>query len=209
MARVARTIDAGVGLLFILASAASAATENLIQNGDFDLDASGWVFFFTVPAVDGEDHGRCEATSNLLSATQADIGAQSEVYRCVTGLAGSTTYSLDGHFFFPAQTSTGTAFLWIDWLDSVADCNGGLTGDDSGDPQPSSQSNVWVRHEMLDLVSPAGTHSARVGVLYDLETGTDPLNLLIDGFHMVAAHGLLFDDGFENESTCRWSDEIP
>ena len=209
MARATRTIAAGAELLLVLASAASAAPDNLIQNGDFDDSAGGWVFFNTVPSVDGEDHGRCGSTSNMLVATQADLMVQSEVYRCVTGLTGLTSYSLDGHVFFPAQTSSGFAFLYVDWRDSVADCNGNPTGYISGDSQPSSQSGVWVRHEMLDLVSPAGTHAAWVGVLYDHDSGVSPMTVYLDGFHMVAAPGLLFNDGFENNSTCRWSDAVP
>ena len=203
MDRIVRTVLVAA----LLGEAAFAAPDLMFGSGEFDLETS-WSGPNTTFAMDPEDYGRCDDLSDSGTGELVSVLKEGELRTCVLGITPSTSYSFDGRLFFPAgQLSTGEASLYVSWKSSKLNCEGSSTGLDSGSAQPSSVSGVWVRHGMLDLVSPPGTFTARVGVLIEQATGAQPLTLKVDGFHLQTGHGFLFHDGFELGSSCRWSSD--
>ena len=207
-----RRLLAVLGLTFLApASLTRAAPVNLLPNGEFDVDAAGWST--TAPATigsDAQDYGRCGAESNSGLAAEGGIAPNTGfIFQCIPALAESTELSFVGHLLFPSgQTPTGQVRIWVTYYQGT-DCVLPDVGHEEGPNQLSSESDVWVRHELLNLIAPSGTQSAHVGMTFEKLTGTDPLNMRLDGFQLVPGHGFLFYDGFEISSLCRWSADVP
>ena len=204
-----------LGVVLHMATLLPARAENLLANGEFDLDTLGWNETSPEGSMGWEtiDHDGCGVLSgsagmtNSAANTQYAFGAQS----CATGIIPGQSYTLEAFLRFPTgQTAAGQAHLQLTWYDSVAGCGGGLVLPLLQSTNlTTATSGVWARRRIDGAVAPAGAHAARVSVTLQKNVQDDTLELRFDGVHLIAGAGFLFADRFEAGSSCRWSSESP
>ena len=200
-----------IGAWTLLAAGPASQAQNLIVNGELDDNVLDWFASGGGAALtwDTLDHDSCGSASGSGLATNGwEDGGQNNFMACVTGIVPGAAYSVDGFLRIPTgETATGGILLRVYW--TSPDCDGASVGIDETTDLPSTNQGVWVHKAKRDLVAPAGATSALVGAMVYKDPGAVPLDARFDGIHFVAGHGFLFGDGFESETTCRWSDEAP
>lgn len=145
-------------LLGCFAAAVPVAAQNLIPDGDFDTNTSGWdaspgVLSWS-PLDAGDDP---ESGSARLRFSGAGAGAGTGVVRCVSAVAGRTYY-LGGRQLIPTgQDRTGRGDLFFSFY-TGANCTGSRT---SGPALLVSTPGSWIP-VFGSATAPAGTVSALV-----------------------------------------------
>jgi hypothetical protein len=144
---------------FLLLSAPLAA-QNLVRNGTFDTDTSGWnveeaAGSLAWSSLDAEG----SSSSGSAVVVNASPGPENGtgIVQCVSGpgVEGGTRYAWGGRVRIPSgQARTGAAFLGLRWYAST-DC----TGSPLDQPRLSTLSlDVWAALTETDI-APAGTRS--------------------------------------------------
>lgn len=201
------------GAILLLSGLSTAKAQNLLENGEFDFDTAGW----EDPGPSGDltwetiDHDSCgdasgsALLSNSAANTQVTLGAKA----CATGIVPGQLYSAEGFLRFPTgQSAPGAARLYLQWFESEVGCSGPTVPPlEQSDNLFTDTPGVWVMLDLHDTIAPAGAHSAEVSVALQKNVQNDTLQVRFDGIHL--GPGYLFADGFETDSTCRWSADSP
>lgn len=182
--RLARSLVflCGAAALF---GAAPACAQNLVVNGDFDTDVSGWTPspFNRWDEADHEeapDSGSLLIRNNFLNP-QASIG----VSQCVAVTPG-TPYDVGASFLIPSgQGSTGAAYLAIVW-NSSPDCNG-ITATTGTVTEEVTDLGVWQERSLRHLVAPAGSAGAKIILWVFKANENDALSVHADGVFLLSA----------------------
>lgn len=198
-----------------LAAAPGARAQNLLPNGEFDVDTLAW---FTAGsgstiAWTGIDHSGCPpSVSGALLQTNASTAAATArgSAACVTDIVGNATYSFGVDLRFPTgQTRTGSAEVVVVWFETP-DCTG-LSGSTSsgGPPVSTATAGNWVPVRNDAATAPAEAISASFSVRLLKNEAGGSLALTYDGAFLADGVILLFNDDFERQSSCHWSATIP
>jgi hypothetical protein len=202
-------------LAMAMASASGALAQSLLPNGEFDTDIVGWSTAGAGSAVVWTtiDHSGCppEVSGALLHVNFAtSAGVQRGSAACVTDIVGNATYSFGAELHFPTgQGTTGEAEIVVVWF-STPDCTG-LSGDTTagGTTVDTSTAGSWVLVRNDSATAPADAISAAFSVRLTKNEAGDSLALAYDGAFLADGQVLLFNDGFERESSCHWSVTVP
>jgi hypothetical protein len=202
-------------VLGALRSGPAIGSQNLVANGQFDLDIDGWSV--VSPQIsdlewDDFDATSCGPLSGSALATNFSIvasGSAAFAY-CVPGVVAGETYSFGGRLRFPTgQAQTGYGKILLLWAEQE-DCLGNVLGTVGSDVNVLSETaGTWVRTRNDAVVAPAGSQAAIVRVFLLKDSHTGALDMFFDSVYLVPEPGYLFADSFENDSLCRWSAEVP
>jgi hypothetical protein len=140
---------------------ATAWAQNLVSNGDFDTDTSGW----TVNAPSGLtflwtdlDAGG-SSTSGSGLATTTLTGSSMTISQCVaTGIVGGATYDFATKMRVSSWGVHGSSEVTLNWL-SGSSCTGTYTGTKG---YTTAALDEWVSLGQADLTAPAGSSSAQI-----------------------------------------------
>ncbi|MEO8197971.1 MAG: IPTL-CTERM sorting domain-containing protein [Thermoanaerobaculia bacterium] len=185
------------------------AMQNLAPNAEFDTDVIPWIAGFNSSSVDwtNVDHGDCSpaisgAAQAMNFATSSNQGRG--ISACITGFVPGQAYTFGADLHFPSgQTRTGSALMLAVWLAST-DCTGFSRTTDSSPTVASTTAGEWVHVEGTTVAGAEDGSVALVARIVKDEAG-GALALDFDGAFFVSAAGFLFADGFDRQSTCRWS----
>ena len=190
----------------------AAQDPNLVGNGEFDQDVSGWssTAGYTALAWNTLDFTECgDLSGSALFRHSGPAASQTaSAYTCVTPVDDATIHSFGGELrFLTGQNRSGTATLEVLWVDAP-DCQGSLVGTSvAGGTVHSSSAGNWVELRSDAAYAPAGAQSAQVVVRLVKVEAAGTLELRLDGFYLYAAPGHVFRDGLDLASTCRWTSE--
>ena len=181
LSRSIRRLAMGTSLSLGLILSPAAGAQNLLQNGGFDEDLSGWQFFsdgLRVLTLWQEEDAGGNPDSGSVSVTNFDEGeatTQVGLLQCVPVTSGQT-YDLRAALRLPpGQAAVGLAEATVFWFTS-ASCSGFLS-DEFGFAQGNPGS--WVDHRRL-LTAPAGAQGARINLRVFKETGGGGLGAHFD-----------------------------
>ncbi len=167
--------------LLVWASAGQA--QNLLENGTFDADLSGWTTFsdgLRVLTLWQEADAGGSPDSGSASVTNFDEGVgttQVGLLQCAAVSPGQS-YDLRGALQFPVgQAATGLAEVTVFWFSSST-CTGFLS-DEFAFAQGTPGS--WVDHSRT-LTAPASAQGARINLRVFKETGGGGLDTHFDDF---------------------------
>ncbi|MEO7973662.1 MAG: hypothetical protein ABIU84_08740 [Thermoanaerobaculia bacterium] len=194
-------------------AAPALAIQNLAPNAEFDTDVLPWSAGANSSSVGwtSVDHAGC--SSSISGAAQAMNFATSSdqgrgISACITGFVPGQTYTFGTDLHFPSgQTRTGSAVLLAVWLSST-DCTGFSRTTDSSPTIDSTTAGGWVHVEGTTVAGADDGSLALVARLIKDQAGGS-LALDFDGAYFVPGEGFLFADGFDRQSTCRWSSASP
>ena len=183
-----------IGLLLLVQSV-GAATGNLLINGDFATDFSGWtiadssagqnIAFWTSPAGTPPSPGGTGGCLNLTAFRNSSITAS----QCVA-ITGNT---IDASVLIFPFVTTGPSFAQLVAFGS-GECGGGALGTIPLAPKPSDIPG-WIIYDVQGAPVPPGTSSVRFELgTSDGDNGSDG-DYLFDGARLEAAN--IFEDGFE------------
>jgi len=177
--------------------------QNLVGNGDFDADVSGWTPHSVIFEWDSADCHQVPASGSGRVTNDNDGTTNSGTTFCVDGVVGGQSYDLGGWAWVPTgQTGYGSASYGLYWR-SGPGCGGTQTW--VGQTPTVHVSNGWVPLAMFGLVAPPGTQSAQVDIGNNkVSPGTDPYVSYHDGI-FFGSYGGIFADGFESGATNIWS----
>ena len=196
-------------VLLLMASIPCAQSQNLIDNGDFDADVSGWIA--TGPDLsiewDPSDYSGSPSSGSLLATNSHASAAYYAAWSCVNSVSEGKSYTLSGWIKKPSgQTASGTAKIYWYWRSSPS-CGGTQTISQS---TPSvSDADQWTYVSTASEAAPEGAMSAQV-VVYISKTTVTPgtSQAYFDGLDF-RVKGSIFIDGFESGDTSAWSSAVP
>jgi hypothetical protein len=209
------TIVSGGFVALALAGAASAGAGNLLVNAELDLDVLDWdertpsISELDWHTLDADACGN--ASGSALAQNWGIVASTTAIFeQCVPGIVVGETYSLAAWLRFPSgQTQSGHAYVQIQFMEQE-DCLGETASVPSNSSQlQSGNSDVWVRRQVESAIAPAGATAARVGITLSKDSHTGNLDLHFDRLYFGPGPGIVFQDGFETDSLCRWSAEAP
>ncbi len=192
-----------------------AGAQNLVANGEFDVDVDGWTVIS--PSISDLDWHTADATGcgddsgSALATNFSIVASGSSMFEyCVPDVAPGQLLSFGGRLRFPTgQVQTGYSYILLSWMEQD-DCQGnGLGGEVSDLIVQSATAGTWVRTRNDGVVAPAGTQSVALRLYLLKDSATGSLDLRADSVYLVPAPGYLFADGFEIASGCRWTSEVP
>jgi len=140
----------------------SAAATNLLSNGTFDADASGWTVEDPARATLAFDPADANGAPGSGSALIANVSPGPSngtgIAQCVSNVAAGRTYTYGGKVLYPmGQPRSGHVALGLRWWNGPA-CTGGTI------EQPRLNQNApapgWTALASNAEVAPAGTVSA-------------------------------------------------
>ncbi|MEO8277343.1 MAG: hypothetical protein ABI639_14105 [Thermoanaerobaculia bacterium] len=200
-------------VLGTLLAAPAFAIQNLAPNAEFDIDIVPWSAGFTSTSVDWTSVDRSGCSASISGAAQAMNFATSSaqgrgISACITGFVPGQTYTFGADLHFPSgQARTGSALMLAVWLAST-DCSGFSRTTDSSPAIDSTTAGSWVHVEGTTVAGAEDGSVALVARLVKDQAG-GALAVDFDGAFFVPGANFLFDDGFDRQSTCRWSSESP
>jgi hypothetical protein len=183
-----RKIVCGSLTFALLASACGAQASNLVRNGDFDTDISGWVEFPDAPVFALDTlAGLPDAPALHMAGNQTTDPAATVASACIPV---DTTTHFDLRAF--SHVDAGAVAIGV-FVYSDAACTVAMT------LLPTAAVNAdqrWHDIELNDFALPDGAHSVQVGLA--VGTGTDltiPGDALFD--HVVFGRTGTIDDGID------------
>jgi hypothetical protein len=179
------------------------AYDNLVVNGGFDSDLSGWSSGLGASAWSPEDAGGGTSGSALLSCDDPAAGTACDpIMQCVAVAPGP--HLLRAAFRTPGgQSRTGDAYL-IAYAYAGAGCSGGPVA--GGFSTTSVDSVAWTTEGVLIDVPPSGGSVSIRTQVFKLEAG-GVFDALFDDVELIP--GYLFDDRFESGDLSAWSSSVP
>ena len=206
MVTLVARVSIAIGVAMMVASVAAA--QNLVVNGDFDNDVSGWTEMSSIllswdPTSDYQDSP--ESGSALI--VNADLWANSGAVQCINGIVAGEAYGLSAWLRAPTgQIGQGTGGVFVWWY-VVPDCGGSQTAGPATAYITTSDS--WVEVVAPSEQAPPGTQSAIV-YLNNAKTSSTPGEYRVYYDHvLLTAGGAIFSDGFESGDTSAWSATVP
>ncbi|MEO8196113.1 MAG: hypothetical protein ABI689_05280 [Thermoanaerobaculia bacterium] len=196
-----------------LIAAPAFAIQNLAPNAEFDTDIVPWSAGFNSSSLGWTEVDRSGCSSSISGAAQAMNFASSPdqgrgIFACISDFVPGQTYTFGADLQFPSgQTRTGSALMLAVWLAST-DCSGFSRTTDSSPTIDSTTAGDWVHVEGTTVAGEGDGSVALVARLIKDQAGGS-LTLDYDGAFFVAGAGFLFADGFDRQSTCRWSSTSP
>lgn len=195
-------------LLVVLGVTMPVAAQNLVDNGDFDLDVSSWT---PISVVDFQweplDSQSDPSSGSGLAANTGNAGSNSGITQCIESIEAGRSYELSAWLdISPSQSGEGNAKLFVWWRDEP-----GCTGTQStalATPYTVTTSG-WELRSAPAEVAPAGTVSAT------LYLNVVKSSMVADTFYVsfddidLRIEGSLFFDGFESSDTSAWSAVTP
>jgi hypothetical protein len=188
--------------------------QNLVVNPEFDIDTDTWEVFGNVSSLEWDtiDHDSCgDASGSALGTSLNALGDYTQPFAtCVSGIVPGVTYSFGADLRFPTgQTTTGSAVIRPVWYDGVPNCEGlSIPGGEYSEPVLTTVTpGIWVRSSRDGITAPPGALNLQLRVQLTKDQPQD-LALRFDGVYVLPTSGALFVDGFETDSTCRWSAEV-
>ena len=152
--------------VMLVVTASVAAGQDLIVNGHFDTDISGW----TLVAGQGSQawdpldwQGDPGSGSMVLTNTNVGGAQFTASGECFT-LTPSGTYEFGGHFRFASGQPQGFAGIIVGWYSNTT-CNGQPMATVNSPPVLSTTTNTWVESFSPSVTAPGGTLSVGVGPL--------------------------------------------
>jgi hypothetical protein len=138
----------------------AAGGTNLLANGAFDSNISGWTsldpnIVLTFAAVDAAE---CTTSGSVLASNQAPNGLNSGFLQCVPAAAGQS-YNVGARTRTPSGGAQGQTFLQLAWF-TGANCQGTLTL--AALLSASGTLDAWELLSQDNIVAPPGTASAYV-----------------------------------------------
>lgn len=149
--------------IYLLLVPLGSSAQNLVSNGDFDTDVSGWANAFgTVWSTEDRD-GDPQSGSAEIPITSAPQ-VYSQMWSCFPAQE-AVAYSYGASFFLPTGGTPGVqADVFVQWYGNpTCDFSGGTVG--SSQTLASEADGIWVDLQGTD-VSPAGTQSGLMRVGY-------------------------------------------
>ncbi len=188
----------------LAACCATLSAQNMLSNGDFDTDVSGWTPLSVVFEWDSSDCYQSPISGSGRVTNEQDGTLHAGILTCVDGMIAGQSYDLGGMLRIPTgQVGGGFAYFGVYWYDGVG-CSGAQTW--VGGTPSVTTSNNWTPLAKWGLIAPPGTQSAWVVIFnYKTSPGTDPYLSYHDGVYF-GVYGGIFADGFESNTTAFWSD---
>lgn len=176
-------------LLASLLAAVPAASQNLLTNGDFATDLSGWE---TPPLLPQEwsprDAGGSSSSGSAKITTTRGQGTGDDIFQCVP-VTGATSYTARARALVEPQSEPGEAFLNLNFYSGEGcadpDFLSGAGALDSTSPQLR---DAWDTLE-TSVVAPASARSARYSLSAHKQTGAmvgTPFVVFVDDAFLVA-----------------------
>jgi len=186
----------------LAACCATVSAQNMLGNGEFDTDVSGWTPYGVLFEWDSADCHQSPSSGSGRANNNHDGTMHASVLTCVDGVVGGQSYDLGGMLRIPTgQVGGGFAYFGLYWYDGVG-CVGTQTW--VGGTPFVTTSNIWTPHAKWGLIAPVGTQSAWVGIFNNKTSpGTDPFVSYHDGIYF-GVYGGIFADGFESGATNIW-----
>ncbi len=139
-----------------LLAAAAVSAQNLVTNGSFEGNLTGWDFPDTTtydPTLDATGTAGSGSAKSVLAPGQS----RGVVMRCV-GVSGSAAYAASGKVRIPAgQATTGDVKIYLNFY-SGSDCSGESLS--TYQTQKLTSTSGWESLETGSVTSPAGANSA-------------------------------------------------
>lgn len=177
--------------------------DNLVSNGSFDTDLSGWSQVWGQVAWSPESTGAGASGSARLTGIHPFGGtADTPLWQCVP--LGEGRYLLRAAIRVPVgQSRTGHGYV-LAYAYGDDGCGGGpVAGAFSTTPITASE---WTRGATVVAVPPSGASvSVRASVVKHEDGGT--FDLLLDDVELIP--GYLHHDGFDLGDTSAWSSVVP
>lgn len=201
MRRLAEVGRALCGTLVLLAGGGVLEAQNMIWNGDFDADVSGWTprTGASLLWTDLSDEAGCSGSGMGLTTSVNLAGTQvASMSQCVGPLTpGQGLYVRARHLGY------GDFSIELDFM-ATFDCETGLISG-WGSPFVPQDPVVWSTSELATTV-PANAFGVRVRLIAGY---FEPHGLGVDGV-VVARRPPLLLDGFEGDdpgstTPCRWN----
>jgi hypothetical protein len=184
--------------LSLLAASTCAEAENLLVNGDFATDNSGWtiadssagqnVVFWTSPAGTPPSPGGTGGSLNLTAFRNSSVTAS----QC----AATSGNVIDASALVFPFVEAGPSIAELEAFDSD-DCSGSALGAIPMAPV-APPAPGWIPHQALAALLPGGTRSVRFVLgASDGDNNSDG-DYLFDGARLEVLN--IFEDGFEANS---------
>jgi hypothetical protein len=172
-----------IGLALALGvAAATASAQNVVGNGEFDADLSGWtqggLSVQTWQALDWHGNPGSGSVRVANDFTVANVATGSS--QCIV-LSTPGTYELRGAIRFPSgQTETGSATVQVARY-SNATCTNPPVLSTNGQIVQSTTTDTWVDTFNTSVSIPAGTQSVKVVLSVQKVQANGSLAALFDG----------------------------
>ncbi|MFI5182085.1 MAG: hypothetical protein ACHQPI_11880 [Thermoanaerobaculia bacterium] len=169
---VSSRLPFAVGLSLLLAL--PAVGQNLLQNGAFDVNTSGWTPYEAniVASWSPLDADGSPTSGSILLTNTAPNGLNSGAYQCVNGVTPGTRLDAGAKIRIPSGGAHGQTFLLV-WFNTGSNCSGLPVGDTA--LAGVTAFDAWTPVLMPDIVVPPGAASAQV-MLKIIKNFPDVLN---------------------------------
>ncbi len=176
--------------------------DNLVANGTFDNDISGWQQYAGEYAIEWDGGAGSAAPGSMRMVTGTSL-VNSGVAQCVE-LRPSTLYTMQGRFFVPSSSpSLPQPGLQIQWFYEPSCID---FGEVVGTLATPFDFDTWTTTSR-DVVSPPGALSGRLALSVRNTAGSS-MELLYDDIVLDDRSGV-FQDDFEDGATGAWSNTVP
>ena len=171
-----------LALFLVLATAGTAAAQNLLVNPNFNSDVSGWSFTtpgtFTWDSSLDADSNPSSGSGRLDNTSPAAFGT-SFAAQCVA-VTGGSSYDFSAQIRIPSgQTDTGYAAVVANFY-NAASCGGSNVGGTSTPQVLSTTTNTWVLSQVLAFAAPGTAVSAQVSLWVNKTEDTGSLVVNFD-----------------------------
>lgn len=201
------TVCVAIGLLLV-AAIPRVEGQNLIENGDFDTDVSGWRPLGTDLSIgwSPSDYADSPGSGSLLGTNASPAVANYDTDHCVDSISEGKHYTFSGWVKVPSgQTASGVTRLYW-WWRSGPSC-GGIQTLAQSTPYVS-EADEWTTISPPSEAAPEGTMSAQI-VLTTFKTSATPgtFQVFFDGLDFRVT-GSIFIDGFESGGLVAWTNAV-
>ena len=192
-------------VVLLIAANPCAEAQNLIVNGNFDSDVSGWTPLGASLSAewDPSDYAGSPSSGSLLGTNDSPTSANLSVVSCVDSISGGQPYQYTGWIKTPSgQTVTGLFRLYWYWY-PLASCAGAQTLAASTPYMTSADDWIYVSTD--SEIAPPGTMSAWLVLgIYKTSAVPGTFQVYYDGLDFRHT-GINFADGFESGDISEWS----
>lgn len=169
----------------VVCAGAQAWAQNLVANGDFDTDTSGWTLSvgpgLTFMWTDLDANDSSASGSGL--ATTTITGETVNISQCVaSGVVGGATYDFGVQMRVSSWGVHGSSEVLINWL-SGPSCSGAYTGTKS---YSTALLDEWVSLGQANVVAPAGSASAQIVLRLLKDAAGSTFQTYFDDIELVA-----------------------
>jgi len=202
-----RSMIGCVLFVVIILCGSPALAQNLVSNGEFDINVAGWTPYGIGFEWDPSDWSGDPSSGSGLATNDADGYMHAAIHSCVDGIVAGQRYDLGGMIAIPSgQSGGGSAGFGFYWLDGTG-CSGTQTW--GGSTPYVVVSDTWIHLGLWNLEAPSGAQSVQVAIFNEkTSSGTNPFVSHHDGIYF-GVFGGIFTDGFETGITYEWSEAVP